>query len=113
MVVVAVKGVPAGSKPAAAVSVRISTGETHSFGAAAPLSTMASSLQGRAGGSVESSPKPVRHRRAGNDPFCQTAIPVLRLICRSVLRMLVSFSVSFYVCLQGETWLPIIMLKAC
>ena len=52
---------PVGSKPPAAVSMRISTDERHGFGAAAPLPTMASSLQGRAGGLVESSPKLARH----------------------------------------------------
>ena len=58
MVLVAVEAVPAGSKPPAAVGVRISKGEKHYFGTAAPLPTRASSLeQGRAGGRVKSSPK--------------------------------------------------------
>ena len=52
MVLVAVEAVPAGSKPPVAVSVNISTGERHDFGAALPLSTRASSLEGRAGGSA-------------------------------------------------------------
>ena len=53
MVLVAVEAVPAGNKPPAAVSVRISTSEKHGFGASAPLSTRALSLQqGRVGGSV-------------------------------------------------------------
>ena len=53
MVIIAVEAVPAGSKPPVAVSVRISVGEIHDFGAAAPLSTRASSLvQGRARGST-------------------------------------------------------------
>ena len=49
MVTVAVEVLPVGSKPSAAVSVRISTGERRGFGAAASLSTKTSSLQGRAG----------------------------------------------------------------
>ena len=57
MDLVAVEAVTAGSKPPAAISACISTSERRGFSAAAPLSTMASSLQGRAGGSVESSPK--------------------------------------------------------
>ena len=61
MVLIAVEAVPAGNKPPAAVGVRISTGERQSFGSSASLSTMASSLQGRAEGSVESSPKLIRH----------------------------------------------------
>ena len=58
---IAVEAVPAGRKPSTVVSVRISMGRRHGFGAAAPLSTRALSLLGRAGGSVESSPKLVRH----------------------------------------------------
>ena len=62
MVLIAVETVPAGSKPPAAVRVRIFAGERHGFGAAAPLFTRASSfVQGRAGGPVQSSPKLVRH----------------------------------------------------
>ena len=47
-----VKAVLAGSKPPAAGGVRISTGESHGFGASAPLSARASSVQGKAGGSA-------------------------------------------------------------
>ena len=61
MVLIAVKAMPAGSNPPADVGVRISTGEKHDFGATAPFATMTSSLQGRAGGSMESSPELVRH----------------------------------------------------
>ena len=62
MILVAVEVVPTGSKPPATVCVRISTGERHGSGAAAPLSTRASFLvQGRAGGPVKSSPKLSRH----------------------------------------------------
>ena len=42
----------AGSKPPAAVSVRVSKGERYRFGAAAPLSAKTSSQRGRAGGSA-------------------------------------------------------------
>ena len=48
MAIIAVEAVPAGSKPPAAVGVRISTGERGRFGAAAPLSTKTSSLRVRA-----------------------------------------------------------------
>ena len=46
MVIVAAEVLPA------VVGVRIFKGERHDFGAAAPLSTKTSSLQGRAGGSA-------------------------------------------------------------
>ena len=52
MVLIAVEAVLAGSKPPVAVSVRISTGGRHDFGAAALLSTKTSYLRGRAGGSA-------------------------------------------------------------
>ena len=61
MVLIAAEALQAGSKPPAADGVRISTGQRHGFGASAPLSIRVSSLQGRAGGSVELSPKLVRH----------------------------------------------------
>ena len=78
MVLITVEAVPAGSKLPAAVRVRISTGEKHGFGAAAPLSTRASSLvQGRAGGLVESSPKLVRH--IGLVSTCAKSYPHLPL----------------------------------
>ena len=43
---------PTGGKPSAAVGVRISTGDRHVSGAAAPLSNKTSSLPGRVGGSA-------------------------------------------------------------
>ena len=53
MVLVAVEVSPVGSTPPAAVVVRISKGERHDLGAAAPLPTKAlSPEQGRAGGPV-------------------------------------------------------------
>ena len=52
MVLVAVKVVPAGSKPPAALGERISKSERHGFGASAPLLTTTSSLRGRAEGSA-------------------------------------------------------------
>ena len=58
IVLVAVEAVPAGSKPPAAVGVRIPKGEIRESGAAAPLPTRASSLeQGRAEGPAKSSTK--------------------------------------------------------
>ena len=60
MVLIIVEAVPAGSKPPGAVGVRIPTGERHGLSAPAPLSTRTLSLQGGAGGSVESSPKLVK-----------------------------------------------------
>ena len=50
MVFVAVEVSPVGSKPPAAVVVRISKGGRHNLGAAAPLSTRASSLGQRSAG---------------------------------------------------------------
>ena len=52
VVLVAVEVLTVGSKPPAAVGVRISKGERHYFGAVAPFSTKPSSLKGRAGGST-------------------------------------------------------------
>ena len=68
MIVVAVETYfPAGSEPPAAVCVRISMGERHGFGAAASLSTRASSFeQGRVGGLVESLPKLARQIGLGS-----------------------------------------------
>ena len=104
MVVNAVEAVPAESKPPAAVRVRISAGERHRFGVAAPLSTRASSLvQGRAGGSVESSPKLVRHIGSVST-WAEELSP---LITRSAvtsfirLRVLVFVSMSSYVARRG------------
>ena len=47
MILVAVEALPAGRKSPEAVSVRISTGEKHGFGAEAPLSTKTPSLRER------------------------------------------------------------------
>ena len=44
MALIAVEAVPAGGEPLAAVGVSISAGERHGFGASAPLSTRASSM---------------------------------------------------------------------
>ena len=76
MVLVAVETVPAGSKAQAAVGVRISKGEGHDFGAAAPLSARALSLEQRkVGGLVESSPKLVRHIGSGSTWFTEQLSP--------------------------------------
>ena len=70
VVFVAVVAMSAESKPPAAVGERISKGERHDLGTAAPLPTRASSLeQGRAGGPVESPPKlvePIRWDQPGS-----------------------------------------------
>ena len=67
MVFVAVEVSTVGSKPPAAVVVRISKGGRHDLGAAAPLPTRASSLeQGRVGGPVQSSPKLIEHTDSGS-----------------------------------------------
>ena len=72
MVPIAVEAVPVGSKLPEVVSVRISEGERHGFGAAAPLSTRAWSLEhGRAGDPVESLPKLVRHISSGSTWFAE------------------------------------------
>ena len=76
MVLVAVEAMPAGSKPPAAVGERISNGERHDFGAAAPFSTKASSLQGGAGGSAFT-PKLVRAHRVGIDPVDRNQPPCI------------------------------------
>ena len=52
MVFIAEEAMPAGSEPPAAVRVRITTGERHGFGVAAPLSTKTSSQRGRAADSA-------------------------------------------------------------
>ena len=52
MVFIAVEVLPVGSKPPEAVVVRISKGERHDLGAAAPFLTTTSSLQGKARGSA-------------------------------------------------------------
>ena len=93
MVLVAIEAVLAGSKPPAAVSVRISTGERHGFGAAAPLSARASFLQQEiARGSVGSSPKLVRHIGSGST-WAEELSPIITqfAVASSVhLRILVS-----------------------
>ena len=76
MVPVAVETVQAGSKPQAAVNVRISKGERHNFSASAPVSTRASPLeQGRAGGPVKSSTKLVDFFRSGSTRFEEKLSP--------------------------------------
>ena len=69
---------PAESKPPVAVGERISKGERHDLGAAAPLLTRASYLeQGRAGGPVESPPKLVEHIRSGSTRFAKQLSPCI------------------------------------
>ena len=106
MVLVAVEASPVGSKPLAAVRMRIFAGESQGFGAAAPLSTRASSLeQGRAGGPMKSSPKLVR-RIGWVSPCAEELSP---LVARSAaaapsirLRVLVSVGASASVARHGR-----------
>ena len=78
MVIVAVEALPVGGKPPAAVSVCISTGERHGFGAAVPLFTRALYLeQGKAGGPVKSSPKLIRHIWSGSTWFAEELSPLI------------------------------------
>ena len=65
MVPVAVEVLPMGSKPPAAVGVRISKGERHDLGAAAPFSTKLSSLSERVGG-LAFTPRRVEHIGSGS-----------------------------------------------
>ena len=105
MVIVAVEALPVGSKPPAAVSVRISTGEKHVFGAPAPLSTRVSSLeQGRVVGPMKSSPKLVICIWSGLTWFAKE---LFKLIVRSAatssirLRVLVSDGTSAFMARRG------------
>ena len=110
MVLIAIEAVPAGNRPPAAVRVRISTSERHGFGAEAPLSTRASSLeQGRAGGPVELSPKLARHIGSGSTR--QKSYPYLSLgviptyhsfCCSGALCALASLGVFRYICLLAR-----------
>ena len=86
VVLIAVEFSPVLSKRPVAVGERISKGERHDLGAAAPLPTRASSLleQGRAGGPVESPPKLVEHMGSGST-VCRTEMPMHRLYCFSGL----------------------------
>ena len=113
MVLIAVEAVPAGSKPPAAVGVRLFTSERHGFGAAAPLSTMASSQKGRAGGSVESYRSWLDTLADQHRPFLQTSCPYALLDLLQRPPYACEFGVSWYVCLRGKTWLPSILLQAC
>ena len=78
MVLVAVEAMLAGSKPPATVGVRISKDERHDLGAATPLLTRASCLkEGRARGSVESSPKLVELFGSGPTRFVEKLSPCI------------------------------------
>ena len=67
MVIVPIEASPVGSKPPATVGERISEDGRHDLGAAAPLSTRASSLeQGGAGGPVQLYPKLVEYIGSGS-----------------------------------------------
>ena len=87
MVIVAVEVLLVGSKPLAAVSVHIFTGETHGFDAASPIYVNQDGIPARESGRFSF------HTGTGRtwadlDPFCRIAIPIIRLICFSVLHKL-------------------------
>ena len=78
MVLVVVEALPAGNKPPVAVGERISEGERHDLGAAAPLPTRASSLeQDRAEDPMESSPKLVKRFGSGSTRFTEKLSPCI------------------------------------
>ena len=89
---------PIGSKPPAAVVVRISKGGRHDLGAAAPLSISVFSLeQGSARGPVQSSSKLVEDIGL----IDRTAIPMHRFNCCSgALCALASLGVCLPICLH-------------
>ena len=71
------------SKPPTADIVRISKGERHDLGAAAPLSTRATSLeQGSAGGPLQSSPNLVDHIGSGSTRLAEQLSPCI--VCATV-----------------------------
>ena len=111
MVLVALKVSPVGSKPWAAVVVRISKSKKHDLGAVAPFSTTKSSLLGRAGGSTFLQ-KVVELFGASWIVFAEKLSPCIACTyCFSgALRVLVSLLVRLYVCLRRETWLPSVLL---
>ena len=89
MILVAVKAVPARSKPPVAVSVRVSMSEGHGFDAAAPLSTRVLSLKERAGGSTFM-PKLVELVRPASTLFAEQLLQRHPCACESwclVLRL--------------------------
>ena len=91
MVFIAVGTVPVGSKPPVALRVRIAAGQRHGFGAAAPLSTRAPSLeQGRAGDPVDILPKLVR--QIGGIDLGRRVIPTYHSFC-CVLHTIASLGV--------------------
>ena len=112
IVLTAVEAGQVGSKPPAAVGVRISTGERHGFGASVLLLSRASSLSiGRAGG-LAIMPKLVKLVGPSLTLLAEELFPFFARSARiSVLRTLASL--GLYVCPRGETWLPSFMLQAC
>ena len=110
VVFVTVEVLSLGSKPPAAVGERISKSERHGLGAAAPLSTRASSLeQGSAGGPVQSSPKLIEHIGSGSTRFEEQLSPCIYCFSGS-LCALASLGVRWSVCLHGKAWLASVLL---
>ena len=99
-----------GSKPPAAVAVRISKGERHDLGAAAPFSITTSSLQGRVGGSAFT-PKLVELVFGPESTrLAEKLSPCNAYYFGGALRALASLGVCGPVCLHNETWLPSVLL---
>ena len=104
VVPISVEAVPAGSKPPAAVNMRISTGERHGFGTAAPSLTETSSMRGIVGGLVESSTKLARHIRWGSTFFAEQLSPCFvrpAAACFVRLQILMSVGTSTSVARRG------------
>ena len=102
-----------GSKPPAAVVVRISKDGRDDLGGIAALDddVIPSRESRRFGHHAEIGR--VGHR-AGINPASRKAIPMHRLYCCSdALRALANLCVCGPVCLHGKTWLPSVMLRAC
>ena len=73
MILVAVEGLPAGSKPPAAVSLRISSGKQHGFGAAVPYRPRRHPCEG--GREVQLSCRSWSNLSGRLEPFLQNSYP--------------------------------------
>ena len=113
MILVVVEALPVGSKPPAAVSVRISTVERPRLWRRSAYVDQ-NVIPARESGRFSFHAETGQTYRAGLDPFCRTAIPMLRLNCSSgAPRALASLFLCWHVCLHGKTWLPSNLLEVC
>ena len=115
MILVAVDAVPAGSKPPAAVGVRISTVERQDFIASTPLSTRASPMNFSGAIKRSSAIMAKLIKLVGSSSTLSEELsPCFALSAAAALsvRLRVFLSV-FYVCLHGETWLQSSILQSC